>query len=128
MAISAVAFAVILSGGGCASASPALKKSEASIKEFVMTSFVEMKDGKYFPQFSMKELKVKKGDKVRIKVTNTKGSHDINIDEFDIKAETPLNQEVVVEFIADKAGQFVYYCSKPGHRENGHWGALIVEE
>lgn len=152
-AISVVALAVVLTGAGCASATPAStdtglnnlpnkktedgstsspqekanKVSEAPVKEFTMTSFYEMENGKPHPQFSLNEIKVKKGDKVRIKVTNTKGSHDINIDEFGVKAETPLDKEVIVEFVADKAGQFVYYCSKPGHRQNGHWGNLIVE-
>jgi nitrous oxide reductase len=97
-------------------------------KEFSMTSFYEMVDGKPRPQFSVKELVVRKGDKVKIKITNTKGSHDINIDEFNVKAETPLDKEVVVEFVADKAGEFIYYCSKPGHRANGHWGTLKVIE
>ena len=97
------------------------------VKEFTMTSFTEIIDGKYFPQYSIKEIKVKKGDLVKLKITNTKGTHDIKIDEFNVFAETPLNEEVVVEFTADKVGSFEYYCTKPGHRENGHWGTLIIE-
>ena len=57
-----------------------------------------------------------------------KGTHDFKIDEFNVYTETPLNQEAVVEFIADKPGKFEYYCSKTGHRQNGHWGTLIVNE
>lgn len=92
-----------------------------------MTSFFEMVDGKPAPQFSVKEIRVTKGDRVRIKVTNTKGMHDFVIDEFKVYKETPLNEEVVVEFTADKAGSFVYYCSKPNHRSLGQWGTLVVE-
>ena len=96
------------------------------IKEFAMQSFVEFEDGKPKPQFSLKEITVNRGDLVRIKITTTIGTHNFNLDEFNVSAETPLNQETVVEFVADKSGDFIYYCSKPGHRQNGHWGTLKV--
>jgi heme/copper-type cytochrome/quinol oxidase subunit 2 len=100
--------------------------SDSIVKEFVMTSFVKAVDGKYFPQYSLKEITVNKGDKVRIKITVTSGMHDFKIDEYNIFADTELNKEYVVEFTADKAGEFVYYCTKPGHREKGQWGTLKV--
>lgn len=99
---------------------------EASVKEFTMTSSVEFVDGKPKPQFSLKEITVNKGDLVRLKITVTSGRHDFKLDEFGIFADTPLNQETVVEFTADKAGEFVYYCNMPWHRANGHWGTLKV--
>jgi nitrite reductase (NO-forming) len=99
------------------------KKRNAPVKEVVMTSFYDDKGA----WFSVKEIKVKQGDIVRVKVTNTKGMHDWVLDEFDIKEETPLNEEVVIEFVADKAGTYEYYCSKPGHRAKGQVGKLIVE-
>lgn len=98
------------------------------VKEFVMNSFVEFVDGKPKPQFAPNTLTVKKGDFVRIKITVTKGMHDFKLDEFGIYAATPLNQETLVEFTADKAGTFIYYCNQPGHRELGHWGTLTVVE
>lgn len=97
-------------------------------KEFAMDSFYEIVDGKPKPQYSLKEITVKKGDRVKIKITVTKGMHNFNIDELNIHTETPLDTTTIVEFKADKAGEFVYYCSKPNHRENGHWGKLIVTE
>lgn len=101
----------------------------ASVKEFTMTSFVEMVDGKPKPQYSIKEITVNKGDVVRIKITVTKGMHDFKLDEYGIYADTKeLNKEYMVEFTADKAGEFVYYCTKPGHRANGHRGTLKVIE
>jgi len=101
-------------------------ENNAPVKEFVMESFTEVIDGKYFPKFSPNNLTVNKGDLVRIKITNIKGTHDFKIDEFNVYAETPLDQEVIVEFVADKAGSFEYYCTKPGHRQNGHWGTINV--
>lgn len=98
------------------------------VKEFAMESFVEFVGGQPKPQYSLKEITVNRGDLVRIKITVTSGMHDFKIDEYNVYADTPLNQEIVVEFVADKAGEFVYYCTKPGHRQNGHWGALRVLE
>jgi len=102
--------------------------ADQNVKEVVMESFTEIVDGKYFPQYSVKEVTVKKGDLVRFKITAKSGMHNFKIDEFDAFAETPLNEETVVEFTADKVGEFVYYCTKPGHRQNGHWGTLKVVE
>lgn len=99
---------------------------EPVIKEFTMTSFVEFVDDQPKPQFSLKEITVNQGDRVRIKITVTGGTHDFKIDEFGVYADTQLNQEATVEFIADQAGEFIYYCTKPGHRQNGHWGTLKV--
>lgn len=99
---------------------------ESEAKEFTMTSFVEFVDGIPKPQYSLKEITVNKGDKVKIKITVTSGAHDFKIDELGIYADTQLNQEYAVEFTADKVGEFIYYCTKPGHRANGHWGTLKV--
>ncbi len=123
-------YIIFSSSGADQAKSPEAQGKDVSgeVREFSMTSFYEMVDDKPKPQFSVRGMQVKKGDKVRIKVTNTKGVHDFVIDEFNVRAETPLNQEVVVEFVADKAGEFAYYCSKPNHRELGQWGTLKVVE
>jgi uncharacterized protein (DUF2344 family) len=41
------------------------------VKEFTMTSWMDKIDGKMAAHFSLKEIVVKKGDKVRINITNT---------------------------------------------------------
>ncbi|MEK6875520.1 MAG: hypothetical protein AABX30_02455 [Nanoarchaeota archaeon] len=96
--------------------------STAPVKEFVMESFYDDKG----IWFSLKEISVNKGDLVRIKITNIKGMHDFKIDEFGVYSETPLNQETIIEFTADKSGEFIYYCTKLGHRQKGQWGTLKV--
>jgi nitrous oxide reductase len=98
--------------------------NDRPVKEFVMDSYYDDKG----IWFSLKEITVNKGDKVRIKVTNIKGRHDFVIDEYDIHEDTPINKEVVIEFVADKSGEFIYYCSVPNHREKGQWGTLKVLE
>lgn len=98
-------------------------ETDRPAKEFSTTAYYD-ETGVWF---SLKEMRVKKGDLVRVHATNTKGMHDFVIDEFGIKKELPLNEEVTFEFTADKTGEFVFYCSKPGHQAKGQWGTLIVE-
>ena len=98
------------------------------VKKFNTDSFFVMENGKPHPQFSLKEITVKKGDKVKINVNAINGTHNFNLDEFNIHSETPTGKVTAVEFTADKVGEFIYYCSMPGHRANGHWGTLKVVE
>jgi plastocyanin len=102
--------------------------ADASVHEISMESFDTMDNGKYTPQFSLKEIIVKKGEKVKININDTKGNHNFKIDELNVFAETPVGQVTSVEFTPDKVGQFVYYCAKPHHRELGQWGTLTVTE
>jgi plastocyanin len=90
------------------------------VKEFTV-------DGSNF-KFAPSDIKVKQGDKVKITFTNSAGFHDFVIDELGVK--TPViqsGQDAVVEFVADKAGTFTYYCSVGNHRQQGMEGTLIVE-
>lgn len=105
-----------------------LSMLDSEVKELSMTSYYSLVDEKPYPRYSTKEITVKKGDQVRLNVTVTAGNHDFNIDEYDISQTTPLEEEVTIEFTADKAGTFTYYCNMPGHRMNGHWGILNVIE
>lgn len=84
-------------------------------------------DGNNF-SFSVSEIKVNKGDKVKIVFNNKVGFHDWVIDEFN--ARTPqiqAGQSATVEFVADKTGTFEYYCSVGQHRQMGMKGKLVVE-
>jgi len=74
------------------------------------------------------DIKVKVGDTVRIEFSAAEGFHDWVVDEFSARTEqvrpgTPTS----VEFVADKAGTFSYYCSVGEHRALGMEGNLIVE-
>lgn len=79
--------------------------------------------------FSMKEIRVKKGDRVKIVFQNTGGTHDWVVGEFN--ARTPITQTgqtAEIEFVADQVGTFEFYCSVGQHRQMGMVGKLIVEE
>jgi nitrite reductase (NO-forming) len=71
------------------------------------------------------------GDVVEITLVNADGIlHDLTIDEFDV--QTPQigqpGQLAVVTFTVEEEGEYVYYCSMPGHRQAGMWGTLRVGE
>lgn len=80
--------------------------------------------------FTPVEIKVKKGDTVKITLKNTEGFHDLIIDEFKVatKRLKSAGEEDTVQFVADKTGSFEYYCSVGNHRTMGMKGTLIVEE
>lgn len=83
--------------------------------------------GKNF-EFSKSEIRVKKGDTVKIVFSSTGGLHDWVVDEFNAKTDqVNTGSTAEVEFVADKAGTFEYYCSVGNHRAMGMVGNLIVE-
>lgn len=93
----------------------------APVKEFTV-------EGKNF-SFSLKEIRVNKGDLVKIKFKSVQGFHDLVIDEFKVATkQMQSGGEETVSFLADKVGNFEYYCSVGSHRAMGMWGTLIVEE
>lgn len=99
---------------------PAIE-TEGSVKEFAVTatSF----------RFSVTEMRVKRGDTVRITLTNGGGRHDWMIDEFDAGTRIlDTGESQTIEFVADKTGSFEYYCSVGNHRQMGMVGTLTVEE
>jgi len=92
----------------------------APLKEFAV-------EGKNF-EFSTKEIRVKKGDFVRINFTSTNGMHDLRVSGYDVgTAVVNTGESSSVDFKADKAGTFEFYCSVGTHRQMGMVGKLIVE-
>lgn len=78
--------------------------------------------------FEPKVITVKKGDRVKINFENSAGFHDFVIEEYGVatkKTQAPTLE--VIEFTADKAGTFEYYCSVGSHRAMGMFGTLKVE-
>jgi len=76
-------------------------------------------------------LTAQPGDVVKITLVNGDGIlHDVTLDEFDARteqfSEKDAQQEIV--FQVEEDGEYVYYCSVPGHREAGMLGTLQVGE
>lgn len=69
------------------------------------------------------------GDTVRLTVVNGDPVlHDLTITEFDVTTGEMIEDEqtVTVEFVVTTPGDFIYFCSIPGHREIGMFGTLRV--
>lgn len=87
---------------------------------------IEVEGGSFY--FKPNEIRVKVGDRVKITLNSVSMMHDFTIDELNVKSATaPAGQSTTVEFTADKAGTFEYYCSVGSHRAQGQIGKLIVE-
>lgn len=99
-----------------------LTDETAEVKEVVVTSRGRAYD--------VEEIRVNLGDTVRVTYINGGGRHDWVIDEFE-GARTAIisgGSRETIEFVADQAGEFEFYCSVPGHRQAGMFGRFIVVE
>ncbi len=75
------------------------------------------------------EIRVKKGQKVKIVMKSVSMMHDFVIDELDVRMPVTKNGETgEVEFTPTQVGEFEYYCSVGQHRANGQVGKIIIEE
>lgn len=99
---------------------PTAAMEKGSVSEFTIkgSNFV----------FAPNVMKVKKGDTVKITFMNAGGLHDFVLDEFNVQTkQLPDGESETIEFVADKAGSFEYYCSVGQHRQMGMKGTLTVE-
>ena len=114
------------------SSSPAMPSSNdlmtapreaAAPKDGMIT--VESSSFKFVPN----TITVKKGVKTTIVLNNMDGMHDFVVDALAIKTKIVkgVGQDTV-EFTADKAGSYEFYCSVGNHKAMGMVGTLIVEE
>ena len=95
-------------------------KEDSKIKEFEITA-------KTF-EFNPDTIRVNKGDKVKLIIKSTDVTHGFEIKEYNIEEILYPNKPVTVEFIADKAGEFIFKCNIPcGSGHSIMAGKLIVE-
>ncbi len=77
------------------------------------------------------ELRVPVGAMVQVNMINGDGAlHDVVAPDFQAKSDqvSGKGSSTVMAFRADKAGEFYYWCSVPGHRAAGMEGRLVVGE
>lgn len=79
-------------------------------------------------KYDVKEIKVKKGEKLTVSVMNSKGFHDFVIDELAVNSGMlEVGNTMELEIPTDKPGTYEYYCSVGQHRQMGMKGTLIIE-
>lgn len=109
-----------MASGDAMMASDSGSTTEGGVKEFTVT-------GSSF-KFEPNVLTVNKGDTVKITFKNTGGFHDLTIDGYNVHTkQIAAGATDTLEFTADKAGTFEYYCSVGNHRAMGMKGTLTVK-
>jgi plastocyanin len=81
-------------------------------------------------EFAQKELRVKAGETVAIRLNNTDAeTHLFEVDEFNIHAPVLPGEEGLALFKPTQAGTYTFYCAPHYDKETGEGmvGTLIVE-
>jgi heme/copper-type cytochrome/quinol oxidase subunit 2 len=78
-------------------------------------------------RFSPDRIEVAQDDLVKLTIRSEDLAHSFSIDEYRIVKRVPAGGSTTVEFRADRAGTFAFYCnltSEPGHAQMK--GQLVV--
>lgn len=79
-------------------------------------------------EFLPSEIRVSQGDMVKLTIKSVDVDHGFAISDFNVKVYLKPNEEEIVEFVADKKGEFTFFCNVicgEGHKNMK--GKLIVE-
>jgi|SRR3989338_5010791 len=102
-----------------------LKPSRENIKLTEETKEFNITAKKW--EFSPDKIEVNKGDKVILNIKSVDVSHGISLVNFKINEFLEPNQEIKIEFIADKKGRFNFFCNVfCGSGHSGMNGVLVV--
>ncbi|NQV91579.1 cupredoxin domain-containing protein [Candidatus Woesearchaeota archaeon] len=101
-----------------------VKPVEPAIEEGVVEVSMIAKKWEFIPA----EIKVKKGDKVKLTISSEDVDHGIALAAFDINVKFKPGETKTVEFVADKVGTYTFSCNVfCGEGHGGMKGKLIVE-
>lgn len=79
-------------------------------------------------EFDPAEFSIPADEDHEITLDNTDSQeHTLVIDELDLELAADGGESDSGTLSAPEAGEYVYYCSIPGHRESGQEGTLTVE-
>lgn len=91
----------------------------AESKEFQMTA----KQWKFTPS----RIEVNKGDKVILNIKSIDVAHGFALPDFGVNERLEPGKEVTVEFMADKTGEFTFFCNVIcGSGHGSMRGVLVV--
>ena len=80
--------------------------------------------------FTPDTIEVKAGETIRVKLTNTGGTHDFVIDELNVQSSLlGSGEEEIIEITASadaKGSTYEFYCSVGNHRELGMVGEIKI--
>jgi cytochrome c oxidase subunit 2 len=94
--------------------------SGSGVKEFNMIA----KQWDFAPSI----ITVSEGDTVKLNIENIDAPHGFMLAEFGVNERLEPGKTTTVEFTADKAGEYTFFCNVPcGRGHGGMNGKLIVE-
>ncbi|MDX1437328.1 MAG: cupredoxin domain-containing protein [Anaerolineales bacterium] len=76
-------------------------------------------------------LHTRVGESVTILLINGDAMvHNLAIDELGLLSRDleAVDDHISLTFTPTEAGEFIYYCAIPGHRQAGMWGTIIVTD
>lgn len=101
-------------------------RPESMVQKQIPTQTITVEGGMFY--FKPSEIKVKKGETVKITLTSKEGSHDFVIDKLNVSSSRiSSDNSTTVEITPDRTGSFQFYCSVSNHKQMGMIGTLIVE-
>ena len=78
--------------------------------------------------FNPATITVSEGDKVKLNIKSVDVTHGFALFEFGVNERLTPGKTTTVEFTADKAGEYTFFCSVPcGRGHSGMNGKLVVE-
>lgn len=72
-------------------------------------------------------LTVEAGEDIAIVLSSEDALHDFTVDELDAHVAAGAGDTGEGGLRADEPGTYTFYCSVPGHRDEGMEGTLVVE-
>lgn len=79
-------------------------------------------------EYDMPTIEATVGEDIEISLTADDVEHDFIIDEFEAHVSAEPGEAASGGFTASEAGEYTFYCSVPGHRDEGMEGTLVVTE
>ena len=78
--------------------------------------------------FEPSMIKVKKGEKITLRITGKGGIHSFAVPELGINQRIEAGQTVSIDLPTDQAGTFSFFCAVPcgpGHKDMK--GSIVIE-
>ena len=79
-------------------------------------------------EFTPATITVNEGDKVKLNIQSVDVTHGFSLSEFGVSERLTPGKTTIVEFTADKVGEYIFFCTVPcGRGHSGMRGKLVVE-
>lgn len=77
--------------------------------------------------FSPPEIRASVGEDLAVTLTSEDIPHDFTVDGLEAHVAADGGETATAGLRADRAGEYAFYCTLPGHRQAGMEGRLIVK-